>query len=105
MHGARPDPSPPPVPLEAVSFLGGDVVGDKMVFTLTLVDAQGAAYRARFYVRNHYVGMVHKAIRRLLPVRLDRAAPATGPLDSPADVGHLFAALGCDNIHDGGPDR
>ena len=41
---------------------------DKTVFEQTFTDQCGNEYVARFLVRNSFLGLVNRAIRRLVPV-------------------------------------
>jgi hypothetical protein len=41
---------------------------DKTVFEQTFTDQNGREYMAKFLVRNSFIGLINRALRRLMPI-------------------------------------
>lgn len=67
--------------LELTAVIDGGPVGERRLFTITMTDSSGRIFAARFSVRNHYIGMVQKALTRIIPETVTKRSGRVDAID------------------------
>lgn len=62
-----PEDTPAPRRLTLKAVVDGGPVGERRAFSIVLVDGSGREFISRFHVRNHYIGMIQRALSRIIP--------------------------------------